>query len=153
MTDDWFLSLDEREEGDSLEIRLVNPTARTVAVSAAGFTLVSTLSVWSRLWRRTRMQIRRQPPPEPWGLMAPPWRKLRLEFYAQASDMPVFAQPDGVAAVSEPLSELEARCHRRGRTMADIEALWVESVDGKRFEQSLAPRVRSALRDLGKPIS
>jgi len=150
MTDALFIGRVGHQEGDTLEVRLVNPTPRTIVVTSAGFTLATTLNRWSWLRRsiqtRTKALLRRHRWLLEWGL--PRWR-ARLRFDVVATDMPVLAQPDGVAVVTQTLSGLEYLCHLRQQRLSDVEAVWVETVEGKRFEQPLARDARRTLRALG----
>ena len=153
ITDAVFIGEPGFQVGDTLEIRLVNPTPRTIVITSAGFTFARPFHMWSLLRRSMEKRIAVGRLKNwwhfRWGLGE---RMLRPVFdVVRTADMPIIARPDDVPVVTQTLSSLEYRCHLMQKSMSDVEAVWVETSEGKRFEQPLASNVRRALRKLETP--
>ncbi|MBI4304824.1 MAG: hypothetical protein HY678_00745 [Chloroflexi bacterium] len=107
---------------ETFVIRAMNPTDRWVIVTAAGWTFVN----------RPRARFKIGPVAWLW-----PWRKRwkdRMIFDLSMAHEPVRVQPQNPTSIPQTISRLRERCQEVGRRMAQIEEIWVETIDGRRIE-------------------
>ena len=144
------------EISDRFDIQIVNPTPRRVMVAAVGFSFVNKNPFWRGLrdllrgrvhfastsrWQRCRWLLR---------LLVRRRLRDRVDFDVTHTDMPTPAQPESVATVSQTMSRLLTRCTEVGKKLSDVEEVWVETIDGKRFEAPVGEDVYWTLESMDR---
>ena len=133
---------------DRLEIQITNPTQRRVMVTAAGFSFLRSPPS-PRAVLRGRVSFTRHGWPRLlWRLLTQrKWRE-RVDFDVTHTEMPVPVHPEGLTRIAQSISRLQTRCDEHGRKLSDVQEVWLETIDEKRFEEPVGEDVYWTLKSM-----